>query len=97
MVSWSYYIHPTDVVNRLTSQTFPLPATAVQSKGAHLKFVNKPPYIDNKPTATPSGEVIEIDTQTEEVIKPTATPSGEVIKIDTQTAEGINIIYKNYT
>ena len=28
-----------------------------------LKFVNKPPYIDNKPTATPSGEVIKINTQ----------------------------------
>ena len=29
-----------------------------------LKFVNKPPYIDNKPTAIPSGEVIKINTQT---------------------------------
>ena len=28
-----------------------------------LKFVNKPPYIDNKPTATPSGEVIKIVTR----------------------------------
>ena len=27
------------------------------------KIVNKPPYIDNKPTATPSGEVIKIDTR----------------------------------
>ena len=26
-------------------------------------FVNKPPYTDNKPTATPSGEVIKIDTR----------------------------------
>ena len=30
-------------------------------KDTHLKFVNKPPYIDNKPTSTPSGEVIKID------------------------------------
>ena len=31
----------------------------------HLKkFINKPPYIDNKPTAAPSGEVIKIDTHT---------------------------------
>ena len=29
-----------------------------------LEFLNKPPYIDNKPTATPSEEVIKIDTQT---------------------------------
>ena len=41
--SWSYYSHPTYVFNRLTGQNFPLPTTAVQSKGAHLKFVNKPP------------------------------------------------------
>ena len=26
-------------------------------------FVNKPSYIDNKPTATPSGEVMKIDTR----------------------------------
>ena len=33
-------------------------------KRTHVsKFVNKPPYIDNKPTATPSGEVIEIVTR----------------------------------
>ena len=31
-------------------------------KRTHICFVNKPPYIDNKPTATPSGEVIKIDT-----------------------------------
>ena len=30
-----------------------------------IKFVNTPPYIDNnKPTATPSREVIKIDTHT---------------------------------
>ena len=35
-------------------------------KRTHIKkFVNKPPYIDNKPTATPSGEVIKINTQTD--------------------------------
>ena len=28
-VSWSNYGHPTGVVNRFTSPTFPLPATAV--------------------------------------------------------------------
>ena len=34
-------------------------------KRTHIKkFVNKPPYIDNKPTATPSGGVIKINTQT---------------------------------
>ena len=31
-VSWSNYGQPTDVVNRLTGPTFPLPATAVLSK-----------------------------------------------------------------
>ena len=47
-----------------TDPTFPLPATAVLSKGhTFKKIVNKPPYIGNKPTATPSGEVIKIDTR----------------------------------
>ena len=44
-----------------TGPTFPLPATAVLSKGqtCTLKIVNKPPYIDNKS----SEEVIKIDTR----------------------------------
>ena len=33
-------------------------------KDTHLKICKKPPYIDNKLTATPSGEVIKIDTRT---------------------------------
>ena len=34
-------------------------------KRTHIqKFVNEPPYIDNKPTATPSGEVMKFNTQT---------------------------------
>ena len=40
------------------------PQQPCNQKDTHLKFVNKPPYIDNKPTATPSGEVIKINTQT---------------------------------
>ena len=43
----------------------PIPRNSRVIKGTHiLKFVNKPPYIDNKPTATPSGEVIKINAQT---------------------------------
>ena len=66
-VSWSNYNNPTGVVNRITGQTYPLPATDVHvhSYGHTFEnFVNKPSYIDNKSTATPSGEVIKIDTQT---------------------------------
>ena len=36
-VSWSNYGHPTGVVNRFTGQTFPLPLTAVLSKGHTFK------------------------------------------------------------
>ena len=36
------------------------PQQPCNQKDTHLKkIVNKPPYIDNKPTATPSGEVIK--------------------------------------
>ena len=47
----------------------PTPRNSLLVKRTHIyKFVNKPPYIDNKPTATPSGEVIKIDTRTAYVI-----------------------------
>ena len=43
----------------------PTPCNSRVIERTHIeKFVNKPPYIDNKPTATPSGEVIKINTQT---------------------------------
>ena len=44
------------------------PQRPCNQKDTHLKFVNKSPYIDNKPTATSSGEVIKIDTHTALVI-----------------------------
>ena len=57
--------NPTGVVNLVYGPTFPLPRNSRVIKRTHMwKFVNKPPYIDNKPTATPSGEVIKINTQT---------------------------------
>ena len=37
-VSWSNYSHPTGVVNLFTGPTFPLPATAVLSKGHTFKM-----------------------------------------------------------
>ena len=40
------------------------PQQLCNQKNTHIKCVNKSPYIDNKPTATPSGEVIKIDTRT---------------------------------
>ena len=41
------------------------PQQRCNHKYTHLKkIVNKPPYIDNKPTATLSGEVIKIKMQT---------------------------------
>ena len=46
-----------------TGPTFLLPQQPCNQKDTRLKFVNKPPYIDNKPTATSSGEVIKIDTR----------------------------------
>ena len=38
-VSWSNYSHPTHVIYRITGPTFPLPATALQSKGHIFKFL----------------------------------------------------------
>ena len=64
IVSWSNYCHPTGVVNRFTDPPSHSPQQLCNQKETHLKFVNKPPYIDNKPTATPSGGVIKINTQT---------------------------------
>ena len=59
-VSWSNYGHLTGVVNRITGQTSHAPQQPCNQKDTHLKIVNKPPYIDIKPTAIPSGEVIKI-------------------------------------
>ena len=53
-VSWSNYGHPTGVDNLVYGPNLPT---------SRNRFVNKPPYIDNKPTATPSEEVIKIDTR----------------------------------
>ena len=62
-VSWSNYGHPTGVVNPVYGPNLPTPRNSRVIKRTRVyKFVDKPPYIDNKPTATPSGEVIEIDT-----------------------------------
>ena len=44
------------------------PTPAKTSKGQSDNTQKKPPYIDNKPTITPSGEVIKIDTNTAQVI-----------------------------
>ena len=55
--------HPTGVVNMVYGPNLPTPRNSCVIKRNHVyKFVNKPPYIDNKPTAIPSGEVIKIDT-----------------------------------
>ena len=63
-VSWSNYGHPTGVVNLVYGPNLPTPRNSRVMKRTHIKkFVNKPPYIDNKSTATPSGEVIKIDTR----------------------------------
>ena len=48
----------------LRAQPSHSPQQPCNQKDTHFKFVNQPPSIDNKPTATPSGEVIKIDTQT---------------------------------
>ena len=58
-VSWSNYGHPPGVVNLVYGPNPPTPCNSRVIKRTHVwKFVNKPPFIDNKPTATPSGEVI---------------------------------------
>ena len=63
-VSWSNYGHSTSVVNLVYGPNLPTPHNSRVIKRTHVeKLVNKPPYIDNKPTATPSGEVIKIDTR----------------------------------
>ena len=63
-VSWSNYCHPTCVVNLVYGSNLPTPRNNRVIKRTHVyKFVNKPPYIDNKPTAPPNGEVIKIDTR----------------------------------
>ena len=63
-VSWSNNDHPTGVVNLVYGPNLPTPRNSRAIKRTHVwKFVNKFPYIDNKPTATPSGEVIKIDTR----------------------------------
>ena len=63
-VSWSTYGHQTGVVNLDYGPNRPTPRNSGVIKRTHiLKIVNKPPFIDNKPTATPSGEVIKIDTR----------------------------------
>ena len=60
-VSWSNCGHLTGVVNLVYGPNLPTPRNSRVIKRTHvLKFVNKPPYIDNKPTATPSGEVAHI-------------------------------------
>ena len=52
-----------------TGPTFPLPAIAVLSIGhTFTNLLYKHPYIDTKPTATPSGEVIKIDTRKAQTI-----------------------------
>ena len=55
-VSWSNYSHPTGVVNLVYGPNLPTPRNSRVIKRTHI-------YIDNKPTATPSGEVIKIDTR----------------------------------
>ena len=63
-VSWSDYGHPTGVVNLVYGPNLPTPRNSGVIKRTHVKkIINKPPYIDNTPTATPSGEVIKIDTR----------------------------------
>ena len=62
-VSSSNYGQPTSVVTGLQAQTSHFPQQQRNQKDTHsIKNVNKPRYIDNKPTATPSGEVIKNDT-----------------------------------
>ena len=63
-VSWSNFSHPTGAVNRFRAHLLTPRNSRVIKRTHILKFVNNPPYIDKKPTATPSGEVIKINTQT---------------------------------
>ena len=59
-VGWSNYSHQTGVDNRFTGPPSHIPQQLCNQKDTHIKFENKPPYIYNTPTATPSGEVREI-------------------------------------
>ena len=43
----------------LRAQPSHSPQQPCNQKDTRLKLVNKPPYIDNKQTATPSGEIIK--------------------------------------
>ena len=64
-VSWSYVSHPTAMVNRFTGPPSHFPQQPCNQKDTNLKKKkDKPPYIDKKPTVTPSGEVLKINTQT---------------------------------
>ena len=57
-------IHSIGVVNLVYGPNLPTPRNSRVIKRTHvLIFVNKLPYIDIKPTATQSGEVIKIDTR----------------------------------
>ena len=51
------------LLNGLRVQPSHSPQQPCNQKDTSLKCVNKYPYIDNKPIATPSGEVIKIDTR----------------------------------
>ena len=62
--SWNNYSHKTGVVNLVYGPNLSTPRNSRVIKRTHVsKLVNKPPYIDNKPTATPSGEIIKIDSR----------------------------------
>ena len=54
------------VTTAILAEPSNFPQQPSNQKGTHLKICKKKklPYIDNKPTATPSGEVIKIDTRT---------------------------------
>ena len=53
--SWSNYVNPTVGVNLVYGPDLPTPRNSRVIKRTHVqKIVNKPHYIDNKPTATQS-------------------------------------------
>ena len=60
------------------------PQQPCNQKDTHLKFINKPPYIDNKP-ATPSGEVIKSNTQSVYVHITTSLNKHKNMLIDNRT------------
>ena len=66
-VRLSNYGHPTMRLTGLRAQSSNFPQQPCNQKDTHLKiFKNKPPDTckDNKPKATPSGEVIKMVTRT---------------------------------